>query len=236
MIGLVSVFLGLWYLCTPSCAIKSAIEKLEGSSGGIEFIHAVLLGNAVLVVIVSAIFFLFKDSLLDFGDFEKIIEHIKETVLAMMGSEYSTHINKGYPDMFVAASKSDFMDLKLPNDTLGAFSKKTQQVAYVLIFLSTAWAILDFPLKVIPRSENIWREYRLIVGLFLSSLTIITIGFYGMLYIPVKLLRGNVRESLQEDNIKRKYYQFIKESAESNTAQKAQEVIRRIDSILPPGL
>lgn len=237
VIGFVFLFLEIWYLCTPASTIKNAIVKLEGSSGGMDFKESVLLGNAVLVVIVSAIFLLFKDSLLDFGKFKETVEHIEKTILAIINknkSESSLHVERGYPDMFVAESTDDFMALKLPNNTLGTFSKRTYQIAYMLIFLSTAWAILDFPLRVVPTTANMWQEYRIILGLFLSSLAIMTIGIYGVLYIPVKLLRANVRESLQEDNIIRKYFQFVRESEESNTKQKAQEAIQRIDEIIPP--
>jgi hypothetical protein len=234
VIGIVFAFLEVWYCRTPWCVIKSATKKMEGLSGGMDFVNSVLLGNAVLVVIVSAIFFLFKDSLLDFGKLKDISEHIEQTVLDIVGSTINAHKEKGYPATFVAASKSDFMDLKLANNTLGAFSKRTYQLAYMLIFLSTAWAILDFPLKIIPRTASAWNEERLILGMFLSSLTIITISVYGMLFIPIKLLRGNVRGSLQENNIRKKYSQFVQESEESSTEQTVREAIHRIDKIFPP--
>jgi hypothetical protein len=211
VVCLILAILLFWYWQTPAPVIKQTVKSLEFvSHDGFDFILAVLTANAVLIILVAAISILFKDSLINFANIENVEEELNKTVMEIV-SKYSLpeHKEKKYPEIFFAVSLDDFKSLEHPNRSLHHFSQREQQISYALIFLSASWALIDFPLRVIPRTCTLWCQYRLIIGLILVALLIMTISVFGFFFIILKYLRYKIAKCLRWTNVRNQYLKFV---------------------------
>ena len=184
-----------WHLLTPSIRAKLNSTDLRNNDLYLIFLTA----NAVLIVMVTSLRYFYKDTLLKFDKVHEIVNTVRDYILKLPEVSLSDEKRK-HTEYFIENSREDFEFLQNPNESLGIFSLKAHITSIILIFLSTAWAVLDTPFNALscdPSAPGFWSEHRFVIGYFLVALSLITITLHGVIYLLLLILRKYVSGSLK---------------------------------------
>lgn len=193
-----------WLFLTPQTQLKLNVADIRKG----ELYLVILTANAVLVVIVTSLRYFYKDTLLKFDNVTEIVTTIRDFVMGLPNVASSDEKAKQAAEDFIENSREDFEFLQNPNASLEMFSSRAHIVSTILIFSSTAWAVLDAPFNAIafdPSVPGVWAQHRIVIGYFLVALSFTTITLHGAIYFLLLLLRKYVGWSLREKNVIRNF-------------------------------
>jgi|GEM_PF-5269716 len=164
----------------------------------------ILTGNAVLIVIVSSLYYFYRENLLKFENLDKIKEEIPRVINAInQGTE-----NQALKGDFTQNSFEDLQFLRGLNNAITRFSSNAHLLSAGLIFISSAWAVFDEPMCLLSLWSDCWERYRLSIGISLIFLTFSNIFLHGIMFLIIIHIKYLIGKSLSRENIEKQFREY----------------------------
>jgi hypothetical protein len=167
---------------------------------------ASLSSNAICLVIISSVFYLYKDTLINI---------IPETDLTSLIQEIVKQISKKDDDVnvkdFIDKSKEDYQSISKHNRTTRIMHRNTYFIELGLVFFSTALCLLDYYWNA---TSTTWKSCRFFYIIEFNFVLFVTMTYHSIIVGLQYWLKHTVISSAERQNMEKMWHAYRKEIAE----------------------